>query len=101
MAWTRHGNRRRRDDRRALLTHVAPVHPGDRLAEPPAADPWQVLTREIDRCRRYGHPLALVRVVAGRPSDPTPPPGPTPPGGRATRGRPGPPRPPAPAAACA
>jgi len=30
-----------------------------------------VLNREIDRCRRYRHPLALMRVVAGAPTGPT------------------------------
>jgi hypothetical protein len=74
MAWTPHGMRRprrRRADRRPPLPEPASSRALDRLAEPPAADPWLVLSREIDRCRRYRHPLALLRVVAGEPSGPT------------------------------
>jgi hypothetical protein len=45
---------------------------GDRPTNPPAADPWLVLNREIDRCRRYRHALALVRLVTvGEPDGPT------------------------------
>jgi hypothetical protein len=74
MAWTSNGiprPRRRRGDRRPPKPQAA-AHATDRLAEPPAADPWLVLTREIDRCRRYSHPLALLRVtVQEEPSGPT------------------------------
>jgi hypothetical protein len=76
MAWTRHGirqPRRRRGDWRPLPPQAAAAPPGDRLAQSPAADPWLALNREIDRCRRYRHPLALVRVVAAGPGEPTPP----------------------------
>jgi hypothetical protein len=31
---------------------------------PTPEDPWAVARREMERSRRYGHPLALVRVVA-------------------------------------
>jgi hypothetical protein len=74
MAWTSHGTRRprrRRADSRPPRPESASAHALDRLAEPPAADPWLVLNREIDRCRRYRHPLALMRVVVGEPSGPT------------------------------
>jgi hypothetical protein len=64
--------RRRHGDWRSAPPETAAPRAGDRLVEPLAADPWLVLNREIDRCRRYRHPLALVRVAAtAGPSDAT------------------------------
>jgi hypothetical protein len=68
MAWTAHGirgpRRRRGDWRSPPPPDVGAAHAVDRAAEPKGPDPWLVLSREIDRCRRYRHPLALVRVAA-------------------------------------
>jgi hypothetical protein len=82
MAWTAHrirGPRRRRGDWRSPPPpEVGAVHAVDGLVEPRGPDPWLVLSREIDRCRRYRHPLALVRVAADPASAPkslTPRPG--------------------------
>jgi hypothetical protein len=74
MAWTPHGfrrPRRRRGDWRPPPPEASHRHAGDLLSEPPVADPWLVLNREIDRCRRYRHPLALVRVTVGEPGGTT------------------------------
>ncbi len=74
MAWTAHGirgPRRRRGDRRSPPPpEVGAAHAVDGVIEPPGPDPWLVLSREIDRCRRYSHPLALVRVAADEASAP-------------------------------
>ena len=40
------------------------------MTEPAGPDPWLALSREIDRCRRYRHPLALVRVAVDAASAP-------------------------------
>jgi hypothetical protein len=51
-------------------------------------DPWAVARREMERSRRYGHPLALVRVVAApaaRGAEQDPPAPPAPPAPRAGR----------------
>jgi hypothetical protein len=42
-----------------------PAGPGD---TPAREDPWTALGRELDRSRRYGHPLTLVRIAPGEPS---------------------------------
>lgn len=53
-----------------------PVQGGFVRAEPwnPAerADPWDTLRREIDRSRRYRHPVTLVRVLVELPAAPAP-----------------------------
>jgi len=62
MAWNRNGSRRRED--RAERTPSRADDVTDLVVGTPApGNPWFALSREIDRCRRYRHPLSLVRVA--------------------------------------
>ena len=62
MGWNRNGSRRRGD-----RAEPAPLGVGDasdlNAGTGVSGNPWYALSREIDRCRRYRHPLTLVRVA--------------------------------------
>src|ERR687890_1959948 len=74
MGWTRNGTRRpgRRDgDHRALFpvaTPTASPRPAGPRDTPAQEDPWNAVSRELDRSRRYRHPLTVVRISPGEPS---------------------------------
>jgi len=63
---------RRDGDRRVVPFPVATPTASPRDAGPhdtPAhEDPWNAVTRELDRSRRYRHPLTVVRISPGEPS---------------------------------
>jgi hypothetical protein len=67
MAWNGNGTRRpRRRHGDAPSPAVRPVQQPDRGGArnlPGADDQWEALSRELDRSRRYRHPLTLVRMV--------------------------------------
>jgi hypothetical protein len=74
MGWTGNGilrpGRRRADGRvvSPAATSTAPPRPAGPRDTPADEGPWATLGREIDRSRRYDHPLTLVRVVPARAS---------------------------------
>jgi hypothetical protein len=68
MGWNGNGVRRpgrRRADRRfqSHTSNTATTRSAGALAEPAREDPWDALSRELDRSRRYRHALTLVRVT--------------------------------------
>jgi hypothetical protein len=84
MGWKGNSSRRRSD-------HPEPAPPigaddGFDLAveTPLPGGHWYALSREIDRCRRYCHPLSLLRVSPAGPPQPDPAPA-----GHRREGRPG------------
>jgi hypothetical protein len=68
MGWNGNGIRRpgrRRGDRRSSshAAAAATIRSAGNRAEPARDDPWDALSRELDRSRRYRHALTLVRVT--------------------------------------
>jgi hypothetical protein len=61
---------RRDGDRRVPLAAATPTstpgHAGPRDT-PASEDPWNAVSRELDRSRRYRHPLTVVRISPGEP----------------------------------
>ncbi len=64
------------EDDRPSVAPIEPVQDGFVRAEPwnPAAqpDPWDTLRREIDRSRRYRHPVTLIRAQPSAAASPAP-----------------------------